>query len=273
MFSMFSAHNFNIKNFYNNILKNFGFIESIRFLFYIVIFFISKKFQINIDKIEKFKLKNQEIYTSYIDGNIGTFLEIFDQLEYKTIFNLTKSKKIKPFTLLDFGANMGYCYSYFKSLNLIKNYVGVEPIDYNFKLLFLNTFSNNTVLYKKALWVDNNGVNFTDTTLSNSNSINKKGNLKVETVTLEEVISNLEKDNNNIFLKIDIEGAEYDILDLEKNVKLIEDRINYFAIEFHNIDKINIQKYIEVLSNKFNTNEQYKEKYNCLVLFGVKKTN
>jgi FkbM family methyltransferase len=266
---MLSVPNLNLKKFYFNIYKNLGFLETFRFLTYCLNFLLYKKLNINSNKIENFKYNNLEVFTSYIDGNISTFLEIFEEQEYEYILNLTEKKKIKSFNLIDCGANVGYCYSYFKNLNLINKYIGVEPIEYNFKILFLNTFSKKTTLFNKALWINNKGVTFTNTTLSNSNSISKEGTLKVETVTLEELFNILKEDSEDIFLKIDIEGAEYEIL--EQNLKLIENKVKYFAIEFHNTDKNDYKKYTNPLEKKFRTIEQYKEKYNCLVLFGIHK--
>jgi len=266
---MLLVPNLNLKKFYLNIYKNLGFVETFRFLIYCTIFLFNKKLGITSNKIENFKYKNVEVFTSYVDGNISTFLEIFEEQEYEYIFNLISKKKVKPFNLIDCGANTGYCYSYFKNLNLINKYIGVEPIEYNFKILFLNTFSKKTTLFNQALWINNKGVTFTNTTLSNSNSISKEGTLKVETVTLEELFNILKEDSEDIFLKIDIEGAEYEIL--EQNLKLIENKVKYFAIEYHNIDKNDYKKYTNLLEKKFKTVEQYKEKYHCLVLFGINK--
>ena len=58
------------------------------------------------------------------------------------------------------------------------------------------------------------------------------GSLNYETITFDEILL-LSKVNSNLFLKIDIEGSEYRILDdLVKNSKLIVG----IAIEFHDVD-------------------------------------
>ncbi len=53
------------------------------------------------------------------------------------------------------------------------------------------------------------------------------------------VITEFEKDD--IFLKMDIEGAEYEILN--KDLNTISKKVKYLAIEFHNIKDNNYQKY------------------------------
>ena len=62
--------------------------------------------------------------------------------------------------------------------------------------------------------------------------IGEGGSLNYETITFNEILL-LSKVNSNFFLKIDIEGSEYRILDdLVKNSKLIVG----IAIEFHDVD-------------------------------------
>ena len=65
----------------------------------------------------------------------------------------------------------------------------------------------------------------------------------------EITISEILKDYKEVFLKIDIEGDEYKILnDIKKNSK----KIVFLVIEFHNLDKniLQIKKFLEKLNSK-----------------------
>ena len=63
---------------------------------------------------------------------------------------------------------------------------------------------------------------------------NDKNSINIEKINLNEI-----KDNNQVFLKIDIEGSEYEILD---QIVLIKKKIQGIVIEFHevrsNLDRI-----------------------------------
>ena len=64
--------------------------------------------------------------------------------------------------------------------------------------------------------------------------VNDKNSINFEEINLNEL-----KDNNQVFLKIDIEGSEYEILD---QIVSIKKKIQGIVIEFHevtsNLDKI-----------------------------------
>ena len=55
-----------------------------------------------------------------------------------------------------------------------------------------------------------------------------------ECTNIKEIISNHINENEKIFLKIDIEGSEYEILD---QIISIQDKIQGLIIEFHNVSK------------------------------------
>ena len=55
-----------------------------------------------------------------------------------------------------------------------------------------------------------------------------------ECVNIEEIVSNHINKKNKIFLKIDIEGSEYEILD---QIVSIKDKIQGLIIEFHNVSE------------------------------------
>jgi len=107
----------------------------------------------------------------------------------------------------------------------------------------------NFNFHKKAVWISDEGVNFYLSTSCNWGSSlmkNKKtGDLKkepllVESVDLSKWIKESFDKDDYIILKIDIEGAEYDVLD-----KMIKDNtfeyINQLYIEFH-AEKVGLTK-------------------------------
>ena len=80
---------------------------------------------------------------------------------------------------------------------------------------------------------------------------NKEVSLKREDVTINNLIDKLEgyKKNNRIFLKLDIEGSEWDVIDD------IIDKLDYFsgiAIEVHSLDLFGnkLENFIKVLNHK-----------------------
>lgn len=62
----------------------------------------------------------------------------------------------------------------------------------------------------------------------------KKIGKTYECVSIKEIVSDCINDNEKIFLKIDIEGSEYEILD---QIISIQDRIQGLIIEFHDVSK------------------------------------
>jgi len=63
--------------------------------------------------------------------------------------------------------------------------------------------------------------------------LKKIGNTN-ECVNIEKIVSNHINENDKIFLKIDIEGSEYEILD---QIVSIKDKIQGLVIEFHHVSK------------------------------------
>ena len=82
--------------------------------------------------------------------------------------------------------------------------------------------------------------------VSNESKINNKFN-KSKYISIDEVLDN--EKYNNVFLKVDIEGSEYRILN---NIIQKQEKISGLAIEFHDCD-LHLDKIIEFKS-KFNLN-------------------
>jgi len=154
---------------------------------------------------------------------------------------------------IDCGANLGQGYERLKSQEFIKPDAKIymfEPLKNAYDFL-KKTYSLATI-FNSAVWIENKDVILNIETADTneikdighaSNIIGDKFNFKnssnvgwktetVKAIDLTEfIINNFEK-NDNIFIKFDIEGAEYEILD-----KIIETKTyEYFKmmnIEFH----------------------------------------
>ena len=80
--------------------------------------------------------------------------------------------------------------------------------------------------------------------------LKKIGNTN-ECVNIEEILSKHINENDKIFLKIDIEGSEYEILD---QIVSIKDKIQGLIIEFHNVSKNlhTIENFLEKIKDNLN---------------------
>jgi hypothetical protein len=109
---------------------------------------------------------------------------------------------------------------------------------------------------------------FSNSGVSNCNSIDENGTIQVETVTLKEIYDEI-KNNEDIFLKMDIEGAEYEILN--HNLDLIKNKTKYIAIEFHKISQNEYQKHFDKLAENFKIIEVLKPDHDISTIYGIKK--
>jgi FkbM family methyltransferase len=150
--------------------------------------------------------------------------EIFIDEVYKF-----KSKNEKPY-ILDCGSNIGLSSIYFKRLYPEAQIVGFEPDRQNFSLLKFNLSQfnyNDITIYQKAIWVENRELYF-----ERSSSIGghitdeeRKNVEKIESLRLKDFL-----DRKIDFLKIDIEGFEYDVI-FDCKDKLIN--VGNIFIEYH----------------------------------------
>jgi FkbM family methyltransferase len=185
------------------------------------------------NKIKTIQSKFGKIYLKSGQDLYHSIVEIFDHEIYLQDFK-------KDSYIIDCGANVGLSTIYFKSICPSANVECFEPDISNFELLKLNIdscgFSEGVNIYNSAIWIENTTIDFiNDGSLSSriSNGIDKSNSNKVEAVRLRDLIN---KPVN--FLKIDIEGAEYNVL------KDIEDRLNFvdrMFLEYHGSFQENYQ--------------------------------
>jgi FkbM family methyltransferase len=152
----------------------------------------------------------------------------------------------KPY-IIDCGANIGMSIIYMKQLYSNAEIIAFEPDETNFDLLQKNIISfgySNVSLFKEAVWKEN-------TTLLFSNDSSMGSKIETSGVNSKAVNAIRLKDylNRNIdFLKIDIEGAEYEVLkDISNELKLVK---NMF-LEYHGTFEQNneLVEMIEIVKN------------------------
>ena len=175
---------------------------------------------------------------SFNKSEISIFQAIFEKREYADYFPF-----YEEINVIDIGAHYGY-FSIFAHLNSAKNskIIAVEPNKANFEMLTKNIVDSNSEKIIKInsaiggkakmskLFV---GDNVNHSLLEDYSLLSEdKGFEEVQIMTLEEII--VENDLERIdFLKLDCEGAEYDILN--KLPKHIFDKIITISMEFHDL--------------------------------------
>jgi len=156
---------------------------------------------------------------------IWQFKEIFVDEIYKF-----KSNFDSPI-IYDCGANIGMSVIYFKSLYPKARIKAFEADPIISQILKSNLQKNNIYdveLVEKAVWVDDEGI-FFGVEGADGGSIFKPNSplKKIASIRLKDF---LEKESSIDFLKIDIEGAEYEVLiDCNKSLG----KVKYLFIEYH----------------------------------------
>ena len=217
------------------------------------------------------------------------FLDFFDNIHKKKIFNFLKSKNIKKInTFFDIGAHRGETIEYFGRKFDIDNIYSFEPSPINFKYLKKNTEIYKKKLHIKNLVIENFGLGkdknqqIFNQSLESSSSSFKKVNLDSNYLKKKKFFFNLKNlyfdqtynvrlktldeyiEKNEIkaidFLKIDTEGYELEVLQgLKKNFKIV----NIILLEHHYdnmIDKGYKFKDINDILTKNNFTKIYKLK-------------
>ncbi|MCX6746119.1 MAG: FkbM family methyltransferase [Candidatus Parcubacteria bacterium] len=200
-------------------------------------------------KLNNLHFNNQDfkVYTrSQADKSI--MKEIFELREYKEVETIIKSAKE---TIIDAGAQAGFFVLYCRALNPEVKILAIEPDEDNLELLNqhleINNLKNIEVM-PAALAAKSGLRDFFISSDSHNHSlfrvlvpkINK--NAKVKTYSLDDLLKEqgIEK---VALLKLDIEGAEYEVLG---NFTYWE-KIKNIALEYHDFGDLKHQELEKIL--------------------------
>jgi FkbM family methyltransferase len=171
------------------------------------------------------------------EGYESFWLQVEGQNWEKETYRIFNENIDKDTLVIDIGAWIGPTVLY--SAQIAKKCIAFEPdpiafprLQENLNLNNTKTWSQNLIIYQKAvsstsghisLGNRHGGGDSMSSVLFSDNAIN----WIVEAVTLEDIINEHRKENEKIFLKIDIEGGEYELIPAIKDY-LQDKRITAF---------------------------------------------
>ena len=175
-------------------------------------------------KEKKIKLQGKPFVVADSVSFYHSYKEIFIEQIYK--FN---TEKKSPF-IIDCGSNYGVSIIYFKMLFPNANILGIEADPNIYKILAANmeqrNFGNVEVI-NKAVSSSKESIHFISEGADSGRIVvdqNEVNTLKVDTVNLDDLI-----DQDVDFLKMDIEGAETDVICSSNKLKFV----SQIFIEYH----------------------------------------
>ena len=198
------------------------------------------------EKIIIHKLRKGHIYAVRTNTeDFGIINEVFIVKEYHKLLRFIKNNSV----IIDIGAQIGVFSIFAAKKNKNVKIYSYEPFEKNFNLLKRNISLNNLdniYVFKQGIAGEKGRKElFISEENTGGHSFYAKGNKKViiETITLKDVF-----EKNKIgacdFLKIDCEGAEYEIL-YNTPLKYLE-KIKSITLEYHkngNVDEL--QRFLE----------------------------
>ncbi|RYZ27430.1 MAG: FkbM family methyltransferase [Chitinophagaceae bacterium] len=175
--------------------------------------------------IKKASFENFAVYYKRPYELLYTYKEIFE----KEIYRFSPDTET-PF-IVDCGSNIGLSVLYYKQLSPGATIVAFEPDESNFQLLTKNVTENklaNITLRKEAVWKENGKISFSANETEASHILQgESGDNLVQAIRLKEF---LETCHEIDLLKIDIEGAEWEVInDCAKSLGKVK---NLF-LEYH----------------------------------------
>lgn len=180
------------------------------------------------NRYEKTQVKflNYKFHVTDCLSFIWQFKEIFVDEAYKF-----ETKSEQP-VIYDCGANIGLSSLYFKNIFPSSRIKAFEA-DPNIAKILSSNLENlkNVEVINKAVWINNDGVEISLEGADAASIYGSKNRVKVDSVSLNELIENEERID---MLKIDIEGAETDVI---KNCGESLHKVDNIFIEYHSFLK------------------------------------
>ena len=194
-------------------------------------------------KVETLKFNGVSITIS----NPFWFLHSIDELFIDQVYKF-KSQTNEP-VIIDCGASWGLSILYFKQLYPKSKVWAFEADPFIFDLLEKNISNanlNDVVLMNEAVWKKNEKIFFSSDqalggTISELGINNIEKPFEVTAIRFRDFLNSIAQID---FLKIDIDGAEYEVI---KDCKDCLNNIKYLFIEYHSIPD-NPQRLHEILS-------------------------
>lgn len=169
-------------------------------------------------------LENHSLYTTKEWNSSEYYIKVLGYL---------KDRKIKTF--VDIGSCSGVLSKlFFERIPSLEKCVLVEPVSDNYNFIVNNVSNNEDVfVYNRSLYYGKDVIHIgqVDGNVGAFSILSNLGSIESKTSTLEEINENPFWGGRKIdFVKIDIEGAEYNFIE---NSTLLKE-IPYIEIEFHN---------------------------------------
>lgn len=179
--------------------------------------------------VKRFTQKNLTFLGySFTVIDVPSFLEHYRSIIFEEMYKF-ESESQKPL-IYDCGANIGMSVLYFKMLYPESTIKAFEADPAIAKILQQNISKNKLrgiEVIDKAVWKDNMGIEFGQEGADAGSIYNTGAKVKIPSLRLKELI---EKEGRIDFLKIDIEGAEIEVLSDCKDVLL---KVNKLFVEYH----------------------------------------
>ncbi|MBZ0181892.1 MAG: FkbM family methyltransferase [Melioribacteraceae bacterium] len=194
--------------------------KNYRYYLYLLIKYGSQK------RYEQKTIKFRKYKITIADSRsfIAQYRDIFVEEDYKFLCNSPNP------IIIDAGSNIGISILYFVENYKSSKIIGFEADNKIFEILKSNIEQNriNKVeLINKAVWIHNEGVYFSSEGADGSAIVSDKNSSNVASIKLSSFLMTFSKID---LLKIDIEGAEIDVIkDCENSLLMVD---NLF-IEYH----------------------------------------
>ncbi len=183
-------------------------------------------------KENSYELRGKKVFYKNGEELLHSLKEIFIEEIYKINFDIPN-----PY-ILDCGANMGLSVLYLKENFPLATIVAFEPDERNFELLKKNTTGlQNVDLVKKAVWKENGTIQFLNEG-SLSSRVVSQGDATTSLMPAVRLKDYLTRTID--FLKLDIEGAEYEVLhDCSDKLYLVKNMFIEYHGQFQTLEQLN----------------------------------
>ena len=189
------------------------------------------------------------------DSDIRVFKQIFVDNEYDSL-NLPETAN----TIVDLGANIGLSALFFLKKYPNAHIIAVEPDTVNFEFMKKNLedYSNHVALLQAAIWPSDGEVSLVEHDESNeglgawgyrTETLTEGAEASVNAISIPTLMNQFSMDFIDI-LKVDIEGAEYELF--EKDYESWLDKVGLIIIETHDRFKPNSEAMVRnALNGRF----------------------